>query len=196
LFGQPHALSAEWHFTPMLGVTFGKGTNLVPFGGATDERDRSYGATVSRLGEGILGFEGGVALTPRFFESERPPNPRLLERTRVATLMGNVVLTTPRLWTEYSLRPFVSGGLGVMDVLIDYPEAGNPFRVDDTAWGFNIGGGAIGFLTDRTGVRFETRYFSTLGRKDFGPVATRDGSQAHLRYFTASVGLVIRTGVR
>jgi hypothetical protein len=76
-------------------------------------------------------------------------------------------------------------------------------RGNDLAWplladfsGFNIGVGAIGFLSDRTGVRFETRYYSTLGRKEVDPLITDDGGPFHLRYMTASIAFVIRTGVR
>lgn len=194
LTGLPQTALAEWHFTPMIGVTFGKGTNLFLIGGTTEESDRSLGLTISRLGDGILGFEGGVVRTPRFFQSDTGDQ-SFIETSRVLTAMGNVVLTTPRLWTEYSLRPFVSGGVGLLDLLIDYGEdEGEPFKVDASVWGVNVGGGAIGFLSDRTGVRFEARYFSTLGRKDFGPLATPDGSPARLHFFTASIGLVIRTG--
>ena len=101
--------------------------------------------------------------------------------------MANVVLTTPRRWTEYSLRPFVSGGLGLIHLQkIDE----GLFTVDSNLAGFNIGGGAIGFLTDRTGLRFDFRYHSTLTPTDVGPVSFGD---LRLRYVTATVGLVFRS---
>jgi hypothetical protein len=106
--------------------------------------------------------------------------------------MGNVVLTTPRLWTEYSLRPFVSGGVGLLHALaqdsggIELPD------VDTSLWGINVGAGAIGFLSDRTGIRFEMRYYDTLKRPEVPPLTTDLGEPARLRYFTASVGLVFR----
>ena len=74
--------------------------------------------------------------------------------------MGNVVLTTPRHWNEYGLRPFVSGGFGFFnasrqDVVNFVPRSMNLF-------GWNVGGGATGFFTDFTGVRFDLRFFKTL----------------------------------
>jgi hypothetical protein len=189
----PGRAAAEWHFTPSIGVTFAKDTNFTDLWGFSERRDRTFGVTVSRLGEGILGFEGLVALTPGFFEVEVPEAREVEGANRTLALMGNVVLTTPRLWTEYSLRPFVSGGVGLLHARGNSDPV---FPIAADFAGFNIGGGAIGFLSDRTGVRFEMRYFGTLGRKDLPPDMTRGGAPAHLRYLTASIGLVIRTGLR
>ena len=54
--------------------------------------------------------------------------------------------------------------------------------------GVNVGGGAIGFLTEKTGLRFDVRYHSTLNRLEGAPAF----GAAHVRYVTASVGIVIR----
>jgi hypothetical protein len=193
----PDRAEAEWHFTPSIGITFGKGSNLLelvddPESGALARRNRHVGFTVSRLGEGILGVEGSVTWTPNFFEGRPLPGLDPEEPYRALTVMGNVVLTTPRLWTEYSLRPFVSGGVGLMHLR----GAETVFPLSEDFSAFNVGAGAIGFLSDRTGVRFEARYHSTLGRKVVDPLLTRDAEPLHLRYFTASIGFVIRTGVR
>jgi hypothetical protein len=110
----PGSAAAEWHFTPAIGVTFAKGSNLfIDFGDVAMERNnRTFGFTVSRLGEGIFGVEGIAAWTPSFFEGQPVTDRDPAGSNRALTMMGNVVLTTPRLWTEYSLRPFVSGGSG------------------------------------------------------------------------------------
>ena len=57
--------------------------------------------------------------------------------------------------------------------------------------GFNIGGGAVGFLSQNTGVRFDLRYYSTLHDTEPIPVTLGD-APVHLRYMTFSVGVVIR----
>ena len=127
-----------------------------------------------------------VIWTPGFFTGDEW---RLVDKSHTVAIMGNVVLTTPRKWTEYGLRPFVSGGFGVARRL--------PHRVQDvfpdtgTIAAFNIGGGAIGFLSKRTGVRFDLRYYNNLPQSDAScPIAIRAG--CHLRYMTPSVGVVIR----
>jgi len=90
--------------------------------------------------------------------------------------MGNAVLTLPRRWTEYGLRPVVSGGLGVMHVSV--LDTGGVFPVSSNLAGFNVGGGAVGFLTKRTGLRFDARYFSSLHRTDQGSIAFGFGRPA------------------
>ena len=62
-------------------------------------------------------------------------------------------------------------------------------RSTENLFGYNIGGGAIGFFSRSTGVRFDLRYYSTVHGSDHGPIAIGD---VHLRYMTASVGVVIR----
>jgi hypothetical protein len=189
----PGRAAAEWHFSPSLGITFAKEANFfLDPDRAMERRNRNVGVTVSRLGAGIFGVEGSVTWTPSFFEGQSVVEREQDSSNRAVTMMANVVLTTPRLWTEYSLRPFVSGGLGLMH--LRGAELVFPLSADFT--GFNIGVGAIGFLSDRTGVRFETRYYSTLGRKDVDPLITDDAGPFHLRYMTASIGVVIRTGTR
>jgi hypothetical protein len=107
--------------------------------------------------------------------------------------MGNVVLTTPRLWTEFSLRPYVSGGVGVMSATVTQLETAAgpviaPIRMNEG--GYNVGAGAIGFFTERTGVRFDFRYYSTFRRS--GDLFSTESETSYLRYMTASVGIVWR----
>jgi hypothetical protein len=97
------------------------------------------------------------------------------------------MVTAPRRWTEYTLRPFVSGGFGLLNA--SRKEVAAVFPTAANMSGYNIGGGAIGFLSNRTGLRFEMRYFNNIGSSDtnaasIGPVK--------LRYMTASVGVVLR----
>jgi hypothetical protein len=147
---------------------------------------------VAFLGGGILGAEVLTIWTPGFFETSNPGFD-FLKSSRTVVVMGNVVLTAPRRWTEYSLRPYVSGGLGLMHASTTENRPGEIFPIDVNVAGFNIGGGAVGFLSQRTGLRFDFRYHSTLNRAreedapTFGPVRP-----VHLRYVTASIGLVFR----
>ncbi len=52
------------------------------------------------------------------------------------------------------------------------------------------GGGAVGFLTDRAGLRFDLRYFSNLKPSD-SPKAIALGP-TQFSYWNASVGVVLR----
>ena len=179
----PQSAAAEWHFTPMVGTTFFIKTSLIDPDAATDQIHRNFGGSVALLGAGILGAEGLVVWTPGFFNGDKG----IVDKSRSIAAMGNVVITTPRRWTEYSLRPFVSSGFGVLnasrtDVFQVFPDNRN-------IPAFNIGGGAIGFLSKRTGLRFDLRYYRGLSRSDEGPVSI---GPVHLRYMTGSVGVVLR----
>ena len=203
LVAAPRAASAEWHFTPFIGDTFKGNTTIIDPELATGDKHATFGGTVTRLGSGIFGAEGVFEIIPGFFQGKpgrtdaagTPIQSDVVESSRVTTLMGNVVLTAPRKYTEYFLRPFVSGGFGLLRVTkIDVaPPGAQPlFPVEANLAGFNIGGGAVGFFSQNTGVRFDVRYFSTLHDTERADVATSNNDPIHLRYFTLSVGVVIR----
>ena len=196
LLAAPAAAFAEWHITPMIGLTFAGKTTIVDLDEGTGKRHPNIAGSVALIGGGVFGVEGMTTLTPGFFQSgDESPLFRLggetplVESSRLFTLMGNVIVTAPRRLTEYSLRPFVSGGFGLIRVY--KLETGEVFPAKANLFGYNIGGGVIGFLTQGTGVRFDLRYYSTVRGTDPGtpPIANGD---VNLRYMTLSVGVVIR----
>src|SRR5207237_2138967 len=156
LLAWPRAAAAEWHLTPTVGLTFASNTSLVDLDQGTGRVHANFGGTVSFLGGGVLGVEGLVVITPGFYKGTEI----LIESSRSIVVMGNVVLTAPRRWTEYNLRPFVSGGIGLLQA--SYEETtSNIIPLSAKMVGFNIGGGALGFFSPRTGVLFDFRYYSS-----------------------------------
>jgi hypothetical protein len=194
----PPSAAAEWHFTPTIGWTFAANTSLLDPDHGTSKVHWNFGGSVTLLGGGILGVEGMVNWTPGFFEGGDVGDEVIVRKSHTVAYMGNVMLTTPRKWTEYSLRPFVSGGFGVLG--FSRTEYKNVFPDQGYVAAFNIGGGAIGFLSKRTGLRFDLRYYSNLKPSAPGSGIQEPGSgqgpisigSAHLRYMTATVGVVIR----
>lgn len=181
----PARAFAEWHLVPMAGVTFRGKTSLYDPQAAATKVHTQLGGAVTLVGPGLVGVEGITVFTPRFFRDKDNEPPIALEVGRSFALMGNVVLTAPQRWTEYSLRPFVSGGFGLMRASHD---AVLPVEVNLA--GYNLGVGAVGFLSARTGLRFDLRYYSSLNRPDEGPAMSI--GPVHLSYMAASVGFVIR----
>jgi hypothetical protein len=135
------------------------------------------------LGE-LFGVDVDVSDVPGFMEAD---DKHLVLHSRVTTLCGNVVLAAPHRLTEYSLRPyFVAGGglmrarritsLSVSDVSAVYPA-------------FDLGVGAVAFVTPFTGVAWDVRRFQS-----FNDSAERssgfDGE--HLTFWRATMALVIR----
>jgi hypothetical protein len=193
LLAAPRMAAAEWHVTPMIGVTFSGKTTLVDLQQAAGQRHVDFGGAVTLLGAGVFGAEAIVVFTPGFFQADQsrlaadPPPPEL-KSSRTTAIMGNAVLTTPRRWTEYSLRPFVSGGFGLLHATQTQAiEALPPLHAGMA--GFNVGGGAVGFLSKATGVRFDLRYYGSVHGTDQGPVAV---GLVRLHYMAAAVGVVIR----
>lgn len=191
--GTPAIASADWQLTPFLGFTFNGDTTLLDLEQATDKAHWMFGGSVAFIGAGPVGVEGLVAYTPGFFQQDHPPlgeggeQPVDIDQSRTLAIMGNVVLTTPRSWNEYGLRPFISGGIGLLnasavDTLELQPVSSNQI-------GYNIGGGAVGFLTERVGLRFDLRYFSNLKPSDDPEVAF---GRVHLSYWTGTVGVVLK----
>lgn len=183
----PRPAAAEWHLAAMGGLTMFGDTSIVDLDQGTSRRHLNAGAAVSWLSRGLFGIEAIGVWTPRFFEGERSfasagtTDPGT---GGTVSLMGNVLVTLPQRWTEYGLRPFVSAGIGLLHAKQPDPI----FGVNLDALGFNVGGGAIGFLSERTGLRFDLRYHTTLNRAENAPAF----GAVHLRYVTAQVGLVFR----
>jgi opacity protein-like surface antigen len=190
----PRTAAADWQIAPFIGLTFNGTTTLYNPESGVEKAHWSLGGTVGVVGAGIIGVEGIFLYTPGFFQNKDPsdfetvPNPGVVD-SRATALMGNVVLTIPRSWNEYGLRPFVSGGVGLLHA--SSTDSKNVFPIDTNFLGYNVGGGAVGFLTERTGLRFDLRYFGTLKSKGGLPEGTSFGP-ATLSFWTASVGVVFR----
>jgi len=169
---------------PFIGATFGAGTTLLDFGDATGKANLAIGASAVFLGE-MFGTEIEIADAPGFFKSD--PN-SLLRGSRVTTISGNVIVAAPRRMTEYSLRPYLVGGGGLMRVRTT--TALNVFDTSSVTPMLDVGVGVVGFLTNRTGVYWELRRFQSVGG-DTGTVALSWGDE-HLSFWRATMGVAIR----
>lgn len=176
------ASAADWLLTPFYGVSFGGQTSLVDPEDAAGTTKQVFGGSVSFLGSGVLGVEGDVGYIPGFFQRDKV----LVVSSRLWTVMGSVVVAAPLEWTRESLRPYLVGGVGTMRATLTDALSANP--VADNLLSINVGGGLVGFVNDRTGVRFELRYFSSVGR----PGVASSFGNARLSLWRASVGVVLK----
>ena len=181
----PAAADATWHFMPSFGAAFGAQTTLVDPEIASGLRKNSYGAAVGLLGSGFFGAEVEVTYTPAFFQ--RSGSPGLVTSSSVATAMGNLVIAAPLRWTGYSLRPYASGGFGV--IRSRSKDALDLLPVTENLAAFNVGAGAMGFLSDGTGLRLDVRFFRNTS---FGEDPGQSIGPPTLRFWRASLALVIR----
>lgn len=181
----PREALADYLFIPFIGGAFAGRTAFLNLEQGAGSTQVIFGGSAGWLTSGVLGVEGDFAYAPRFFERDNVGGNIL--SSNALTMSGSVIAAVPLGVSQYGLRPYVIGGLGLIHSAITYTGLLDP--VDDNSLGLNVGAGAIGFLTPRTGVRFELRHFRTLDRdinEATGELRTR------LSFWRATVGVVIR----
>jgi hypothetical protein len=189
--------NAEWQLAPFVGFTYLGNTSLFDPFDAVRERHWNFGGTARLVGAGPFGVESIFLYVPGYFERESrtsfvPDTPPVASITssRSLAFMGNAVLTTPRTWNQYGLRPYVSGGIGLLHAYHDAGVLGTPLLpLRENLLGYNAGGGAVGFLTDRVGLRFDVRYYSNLRPSDESSEAI---GRVRLHYWTGTIGVVFK----
>jgi hypothetical protein len=196
LCGSAREARADYLFMPFIGTTFARqttfftGTALFPGTGFEEGEASShviFGGSAGWLGSGVFGVEGEFAYAPHFFEEDNPDD--IIIGSHLLSLSGNMIIAMPLSVSQYSLRPYAVGGVGLMQSGISYINPAVFPTIDDNSMAFNIGAGAIGFLTPRTGVRFELRHFRTFDREPSD--VTREVA-SKLSFWRISAGIVFR----
>ena len=179
----PAAAAADIFVSPFLGVKFKGATNELAFGNGADNVKLSLGLSGIVLADKGVGIETEFGYNPRFFDGGE-----LGTRSGVTTLFGNVVAALPLNVTRESLRPYAIGGLGWIHAsandLIGFGRFSNDFL------GLAVGGGAIGFVTATTGLRFDLRYMKAISSGDISSLP--DQGSARISFWRATVGVVFR----
>jgi len=183
----PAPAAADIFVSPFLGVKFRGDTNQLDLDTSNGARDTKSavgisGVIVSDMG---LGVEIDLAHQSRFFE--RQGSTGLVTRSGVTTLSGNALVALPLSITRESLRPYAVIGLGWMHATANDELALNNFSNDFL--GLTLGVGAIGFVSDVVGLRFDVRRLRSVSSAD---TSNLSGDRARLRFWRATVGVVFR----
>jgi hypothetical protein len=180
--------SGEWQIRPFAALTFGGGTTLLNLDQGAGKLKGAIGVGAGLVGE-VFGWEADLGHSPWFFESDS--GPQLVTESRVTTLTGNIIVGAPRTATEYTLRPYFVGGLGLMHAYAF--DSLSTLTVSMTRPAFNVGGGVFGALSDRTGLSWELRHFRSMGQGEpRGQSAAPDDAAEKLSFWRANMALVIR----
>ena len=181
----PANASADWLFTPFLGGTFGGSANITDVGGDFKNefnRKLSYGASLAYLGHGVAGFEIDFGYSPNFFEGDPNDPLNLVGDGNVTTLMANVIFSG-----RGAVRPYVSGGGGLIKTRVD--DVGQFFgSIDNNNFGFDVGGGVMGFFSDNVGLRGDIRFFRSLNDDDNGV----DVALGDFKFWRGTVGVTFK----
>jgi hypothetical protein len=180
------ASAAERQARGFIGATFAGTTTFVDPEDAATRPNISVGGSLVFLGE-IFGGEVEVADGPGFFEAG---NRNLVFYSRMTTFSGNVVIAAPHRLTEYALRPYVVAGAGLMRLRTT--TASNVFDVATSVPVFDVGAGALGFLTNRVGVSWELRRFQDLGTNISHDPGLSFGQEQHLTFWRVTMAVVFR----
>ena len=180
----PSKASADWLFTPFIGVTFGGSADIAGGGDSfSDEFDRkqTYGASLEWMGGGTLGLGLDFGYSPNFF---RDSDTGEFGDGNVTTLMANVIIGAPM----GSVRPYASGGIGIIKQKVD--DVGQFFdSIDNTDLGFDVGAGLMGFFTENIGIRGDVRYFRSMRDTDPDGIDLELGS---FKFWRGSVGVTFK----
>jgi outer membrane protein with beta-barrel domain len=173
-----HTAHAQGFVAPSLGVTLANasGEGRADFGAA-------FGWVAPRE---PIGVELDVVYAPSFFGGSGTYG-----ANSVTTVMGNVIIaggTGGRYGfgrrRAMSVRPYASGGVGVMHEVVTTAIPGE--RVANNDLGLNLGAGVMALPRRSIGLRGDVRYFRNLVND---PSASVDFGAFH--FWRASIGLVL-----
>jgi len=188
----PAKASADWLFTPFVGINWGGSARFNESGADFEdkfERKSNFGASLAWMGAGIFGFEADFGYSPNFFQDTTGDTNFGYGDSNVTTLMGNVVLAAPIGGTSgKGIRPYASGGLGIIRTTID--DADDFFDVSSSDLGYNVGGGAHVFFADNIGLRGDVRYFRSLQDDEGGDGV--DFSLGSFNFWRGTLGVSFR----
>lgn len=188
----PATASADWLFTPFVGINWGGAANFGDVGTFDDEFEKrgNFGASLAYMGAGAVGFEVDFGWAPNFFENTTGSGNFEFGDSNVTTLMANLVVGAPiGGQSGPGLRPYASGGVGLIRSHVDDPE-GFFSNTSTSDFGFNVGGGITGFFTDNIGIRGDVRYFRSF--QDNEPDDEFDLSLSDFHFWRGTVGVTFR----
>lgn len=188
----PRAASADWVLTPFVGWNFNGsadvvGNSLDSFGNKFENKI-DYGLSLAGMGAGVVGFEVDFGYSPNFFETNVGDSGfDFASNSNVTTLTGNVILGIPIGGTTGgSVRPYVVGGVGLIRQNVG--DVGDLFDAQSkNDFGFDVGGGVMGFFNSNVGVRGDVRYFRSFQGADAGSLIGL--GLGNLNFWRGSVGV-------
>jgi opacity protein-like surface antigen len=163
----PRTASADWVLTPFVGWNF-KGAAEVNGPAGNDISDKfekkiDYGVSLAGMGAGAFGFEVDFGYSPNFFETGTEGSGfQFADDSNVTTLTANAIIGIP-IGGQHGggIRPYVVGGVGL--IRSNVQDVGALFDVNTkNDFGFDVGGGVMGFFATNIGVRGDVRYFRSF----------------------------------
>lgn len=150
--------SAQGFVSPFIGYDFGGDSSCPQVTGCEDKKI-NLGVGLGVMGN-VFGFEEEFAYAKDFFGTA----PQF--SSSVLTVMSNLMIV-PNIGP---VRPYVTGGLGLIKTHVDLNSLGTVFTADNNNFGWNVGGGLMVLFTSHIGVRGDIRYFHSFQNFEVGPI--------------------------
>jgi opacity protein-like surface antigen len=193
LAAAPRSAAADWTITPFVGWNTGGSADVNGSDGTTRtskfEHKIDYGVSIAGMGKGIFGAEFDLGYSPNFFETgnTNADGFNFTNDSNVLTLMGNLIVAAPVGGHGPSIRPYAVGGVGLIRSSVQ--TVGDVFDVrSKNDFGFDLGGGVMGFFSQNVGLRGDVRYFRSFSGSD--NVTTLGLSDFH--FWRASAGVTFK----
>lgn len=181
----PAVARADWHLTPFAAVAAGGSTTFVDLDDVAGRRKGAFGSRATWLRD-VVGIEAEAVRVPGYFTGDSG----LVLKSGVSSYTVSAVVAVPRQRAEYTLRPYVLAGVGLLRVTeTDYFNA---LPLNRTLGAATVGAGATGFLSEHVGVTWDLRYSHSLHRS--GPVSGVSVGPESLSMWRASMGVTYRPG--
>jgi len=164
---------AEQNFTGLASAHMGSVN-----GGDVREGGLTVAGSMAVVEDNGLGAELDLGHTQRFDDG-------LFDESSVSTLMLNFAAV----WPHPNIRPFGTGGAGVLRARASGTEGEVRTRTDAA---FNVGGGLLYMFNDVFGVRGELRYFRYFDRHD----DLRRADDGHFDFWRTTVGATLAWPIR
>jgi opacity protein-like surface antigen len=142
----PRESAAQGFISPFLGYDFG-GDSGCPQVSGCEDKNLNIGVSFGSIGS-VFGAELEIAQANDFF-GETPG-----VSSSVLTVMGNVMVA-PKFGPA---QPYALAGLGLMKTHVELSLPGL-LETDNNHFGWDVGGGVIGWFGDHVGIRGDLRYF-------------------------------------
>jgi opacity protein-like surface antigen len=159
----PRTASADWVITPFVGWNAGGSADVSGANGTTTtskfDHKVDYGVSVTGMGAGVIGAELDFGYSPNFFSNTSNSNAiQFSSSSNVTTFTGNLIVGVPVGGHGAQVRPYAVGGVGL--IRSNVQDAAGLFTVNTkNDFGFDIGGGVMGFFSQNVGLRGDFRYF-------------------------------------
>ena len=182
----PVSARAEGYISPWVAANAGTGFNGNNLGRSFDNGRAGVGTQVGAMGGGIFGAELDLGWSPSFFGTTND-----FGSNSVIDVMGNLIVGVPIGGTHGGgLRPYATAGLGLIRTQIDGGTIAT-VSSSNNDFGWNAGGGVMGFFSDHFGIRGDVRYLRNINNNSTS-ITNINFDPGSFHFWRASIGVVIR----